>query len=92
MTDPHLFACAEPHGGQDPRGRVHTSLIVVLMITISSTLIVVAFFIYKKSPRPLPTFDNPLYFDSERSQPDVVDTNKLIENAEVENPEPMITL
>ncbi|XP_068459604.1 macrophage mannose receptor 1-like isoform X2 [Clinocottus analis] len=82
----------EPHGSQDPRGRVHTSLIVVLMITISSTLIVVAFFIYKKSPRPLPTFDNPLYFDSERSQPDVVDTNKLIENAELENPEPMITL
>uniref|UniRef100_A0A8C3ALJ6 Mannose receptor, C type 1b n=1 Tax=Cyclopterus lumpus TaxID=8103 RepID=A0A8C3ALJ6_CYCLU len=82
----------ENYNCQDPRGRVHTSLIVVLIITISSTLIVVAFFIYKKSPRPLPTFDNPLYFDSERSQPDVVDTNKLIENAEVENPEPMITL
>ncbi|TNN55460.1 Macrophage mannose receptor 1 [Liparis tanakae] len=82
----------EPRGGEDPRGRAHTSLIVVLVITISSTLIVVAFFIYKNSPRPLPTFDNPLYFDSERSQPDVVDTNKLIENAEVEIPEPMITL
>ncbi|XP_056277836.1 macrophage mannose receptor 1b isoform X2 [Pseudoliparis swirei] len=82
----------EPHGSEDPRGRAHTSLIVVLVITISSTLIVVAFFIYKNSPHPLPTFDNPLYFDSERSQPDVVDTNKLIENAEVENPEPMITL
>uniref|UniRef100_A0A8D0CM87 Mannose receptor, C type 1b n=1 Tax=Sander lucioperca TaxID=283035 RepID=A0A8D0CM87_SANLU len=72
--------------------RVHTSLIVVLIIAITSTLIVIAFFLYKKSPRPLPTFDNPLYFDSERSQPDVVDTNKLIENAEVENPEPIITL
>ncbi|XP_078120279.1 macrophage mannose receptor 1-like isoform X1 [Sander vitreus] len=83
---------AEPHGGQDPRSRVHTSLIVVLIIAITSTLIVIAFFLYKKSPRPLPTFDNPLYFDSERSQPDVVDTNKLIENAEVENPEPIITL
>ncbi|XP_068593729.1 macrophage mannose receptor 1b [Cebidichthys violaceus] len=82
----------EPHGGQDPRSRVHTSLIVVLIITITSTLIVVAFFLYKKSPRSLPTFDNPLYFDSERSQPDVVDTNKLIENVEVENPEPIITL
>uniref|UniRef100_A0A8C9WS26 Mannose receptor, C type 1b n=1 Tax=Sander lucioperca TaxID=283035 RepID=A0A8C9WS26_SANLU len=82
----------EPHGGQDPRSRVHTSLIVVLIIAITSTLIVIAFFLYKKSPRPLPTFDNPLYFDSERSQPDVVDTNKLIENAEVENPEPIITL
>ncbi|KAK9518661.1 hypothetical protein VZT92_022845, partial [Zoarces viviparus] len=83
---------AEPHGGQDPRSRVHTSLIIVLIITITSTLIVVAFFLYKKSPRSLPTFDNPLYFDRERSQPDVVDTNKLIENAEVENPEPIITL
>uniref|UniRef100_A0A3B4UJN7 Mannose receptor, C type 1b n=1 Tax=Seriola dumerili TaxID=41447 RepID=A0A3B4UJN7_SERDU len=82
----------EPHGGQDPRSRVHTSLVVVLIIAITSSLIVIAFFLYKKSPRPLPTFDNPLYFDSERSQPDVVDTNKLIENAEVENPEPIITL
>uniref|UniRef100_A0AAQ4RAS3 Mannose receptor, C type 1b n=1 Tax=Gasterosteus aculeatus aculeatus TaxID=481459 RepID=A0AAQ4RAS3_GASAC len=82
----------KPHGGQDPRGRVHTSLIVVLVITLVSTLMVVAFFIYKKSPRTLPTFDNPLYFDRERSQPDVVDTNKLIENAEEENLEPIISL
>lgn len=90
----HLLAefCAEPHGGQDPRSRTHTSLVVVLIITVISTLMVIAFFLYKKSPRPLPTFDNPLYFDSERSQPDVVDTNKLIENAEAENPEPIITL
>uniref|UniRef100_A0AAQ6IAX8 Mannose receptor, C type 1b n=1 Tax=Anabas testudineus TaxID=64144 RepID=A0AAQ6IAX8_ANATE len=72
--------------------RVHTTLVVVLIIIITSTLIVVAFFFYKKSPRPLPTFDNPLYFDGQRSTPDVVDTNKMIENAEVENPEPIITL
>ncbi|XP_041804547.1 macrophage mannose receptor 1-like [Chelmon rostratus] len=82
----------EPHGGQDPRSRAHSSLVVVLIITAISTLIAIAFFLYKRSPRPLPTFDNPLYFDSERSQPDVVDTNKLIENAEAENPEPIITL
>nr|XP_046265197.1 macrophage mannose receptor 1-like [Scatophagus argus] len=82
----------EPHGGEDPRNRAHTSLLVVLIITAVSTLMVTAFFLYKKSPRPLPTFDNPLYIDSERSQPDVVDTNKLIENAEAENPEPIITL
>uniref|UniRef100_A0A3Q3W748 Uncharacterized protein n=1 Tax=Mola mola TaxID=94237 RepID=A0A3Q3W748_MOLML len=83
-----------PHGGQDPRSRAHTSLIYVLIITAISTLMIIAFFIYKKNPRPLPTFTNPLYFDSERSQPDVVDTNKLIENAEVEaeDPEPIITL
>ncbi|XP_051266208.1 macrophage mannose receptor 1 [Dicentrarchus labrax] len=89
-TDP--WSKPEPHGGQDPHSRVHTSLIVVLMITLVSTLMVIAFFVYKRSPRPLPTFDNPLYFDSERSQPDVVDTNKLIENAEVENPEPILTI
>ncbi len=92
----HLLVifCAEPHGGQDPRTRAHTSLVVVLIIMVISTLMVMGFFFYKKSPRPLPTFDNPLYFGSERSQPDVVDTNKLIENAEVhvENPEPIITL
>ncbi|XP_076601688.1 macrophage mannose receptor 1b [Chaetodon auriga] len=83
---------AEPHGGQNPHSRAHSSLVVVLIITAISTLIAVGFFLYKRSPRPLPTFDNPLYFDSERSQPDVVDTNKLIENAEAENPEPIITL
>uniref|UniRef100_A0AAQ5XL32 Mannose receptor, C type 1b n=3 Tax=Amphiprion ocellaris TaxID=80972 RepID=A0AAQ5XL32_AMPOC len=87
-TDPE--SKPEPHGGQDQRSRVHTSLVVVLIITITSTLMVVAFFLYKKSPRPLPTFENPLYFNSEPSPPDVVDTNKMIENAE--NPEPILTL
>lgn len=92
MTDQYLLDefHADPQKGQDPRSRVHTSLIVVMIIIITSALIVVAFYLYKKSPQPLPTFENPLY--SERSQPDVVDTNKLIENAEVENPEPIITL
>ncbi|KAM7379550.1 hypothetical protein PAMP_005096 [Pampus punctatissimus] len=81
-----------PLGPWDHRSRVHTSLIVVLIIMITSMLIIIAFFLYKKSPKPLPTFDNPLYFDSERSQPDVVDTNKMIENAEEENPEPILSL
>ncbi|XP_078144091.1 macrophage mannose receptor 1-like [Centroberyx gerrardi] len=84
-----------PTGGHlilDPRHRVHTNLAVVLVITVIAILAVIGFFLYKKSGRPLPTFDNPLYFDGERSQPDVVDTNKLIENAEEENPEPIITL
>uniref|UniRef100_A0A671TXN4 Mannose receptor, C type 1b n=1 Tax=Sparus aurata TaxID=8175 RepID=A0A671TXN4_SPAAU len=76
----------------DSRNRAHTTLIVVLIITAVAGLMAATFFFYKKSAQPLPTFDNPLYFDSERSQPDVVDTNKLIENAEVENPEPIITL
>ncbi|KAM9845227.1 macrophage mannose receptor 1b [Aulostomus maculatus] len=79
-----------PDGPWDPRSRGHTSLIVILVITFTSALLVIAFFVYKKAPRVLPTFDNPLYFDSERSQPDVVDTNKLIEKAEEESPEPII--
>ncbi|XP_034038866.1 macrophage mannose receptor 1-like [Thalassophryne amazonica] len=74
------------------RRRLHTSLTVVLVITAISTLAVVAFFIYKRPHPLLSTFDNPLYFDSERSQPDVVDTNKLIEKADEVNPEPIITL
>ncbi|KAM4727964.1 macrophage mannose receptor 1-like isoform 2-T2 [Anableps anableps] len=86
-----------PSGGDDPHSRAHTSLVVVMLIAIISTLTVVAFFLYKRSPRPFPTFDNPLYFDGEKSQPDVVDTNKLIENAEIseissENPEPILIL
>uniref|UniRef100_A0A8C9WXJ1 Mannose receptor, C type 1b n=1 Tax=Sander lucioperca TaxID=283035 RepID=A0A8C9WXJ1_SANLU len=86
------YICETPKVMPEDSGSKAGNLIVVLIIAITSTLIVIAFFLYKKSPRPLPTFDNPLYFDSERSQPDVVDTNKLIENAEVENPEPIITL
>lgn len=83
---------AEPHGSKDPRSRVHTTLVVVLVIVITSTMLVAAFFFYKKSPRLFTPFENPLYFDSQQSKPDVVDTNKLIENAEVENPVPIITL
>lgn len=94
FTDCYLLAVlvAEPHRGDDPSSHGHKSLIVVLVITAVSILMAIAFFLYKKSPRSLPTFVNPLYFDSERSQPDVVDTNKLIENAVVENSEPIITL
>ncbi|KAK2822607.1 hypothetical protein Q5P01_022672 [Channa striata] len=82
----------EPHKRTDSSSRVHTTVVVVLIITITSTLIAVAVFLYKRSPQPLPTFENPLYFGSQRSQPDVVDTNKLIENAEIEKSEPIITL
>ncbi|XP_037131941.1 macrophage mannose receptor 1b isoform X2 [Syngnathus acus] len=87
-TDPEYHA----HQGSDGNSRGHTSLIVVLIITITSALAVLAFFLYKKSPRSLPTFDNPLYFGRERTQPDVVDTNKLMEKAEEEIPEPIIAL
>ncbi|KAM3850436.1 macrophage mannose receptor 1-like [Diretmus argenteus] len=81
----------------DARQRGHISVAVAVVIMVITILAVVAFFLYKKSGRPFPTFNNPLYFDGERSQPDVVDTNELIENAEdenaeEENPEPIITL
>lgn len=84
--------CSTDFGGVISQGRGRTSLIVVLVIIAICTLAAGAFLVYKKSPRLIPTFDNPLYFESDRSQPDVVDTNRLIENAEVENPEPIITL
>ncbi|KAM3850435.1 macrophage mannose receptor 1-like [Diretmus argenteus] len=94
------YVCKTPKAPQvlDARQRGHITLAVVLVIMVISILAGVAFFLYKKgswSARPdLPAFDNPLYFDGERSQPDVVDTNKLIENAEEEsveeeNPEPI---
>uniref|UniRef100_A0A8C4NYA1 Mannose receptor, C type 1b n=1 Tax=Dicentrarchus labrax TaxID=13489 RepID=A0A8C4NYA1_DICLA len=87
------YICKTPKGSLNKwSSNEHAHVAFVLMITLVSTLMVIAFFVYKRSPRPLPTFDNPLYFDSERSQPDVVDTNKLIENAEVENPEPILTI
>lgn len=78
--------------GGDSQGRGHTSLIVVLIIVAVCALAAGAYVIYKRSPRLIPTFDNPLYFESDRTQPDVVDTNRLIENAEIENTEPIITL
>ncbi|XP_056149770.1 macrophage mannose receptor 1b [Lampris incognitus] len=78
---------------KEARYRVHTSLAIVLVISIIAVMAVTGFFVYKKSGRPLPTFDNPNYFTRELSQPDVVDTNKLIENVEEdENPEPIVSL
>uniref|UniRef100_A0A8C7Z677 Mannose receptor, C type 1b n=1 Tax=Oryzias sinensis TaxID=183150 RepID=A0A8C7Z677_9TELE len=87
------YICKTYKAHRDPErsnSRVHSSLVVVLLIAIISALIAVGFFLYKRSPLPLPTFENPLYFNSEPSQPDVVDTNRLIENAET--PEPIVTL
>uniref|UniRef100_A0A667XPX9 Mannose receptor, C type 1b n=1 Tax=Myripristis murdjan TaxID=586833 RepID=A0A667XPX9_9TELE len=88
----YICKTAKAHLILDPRSRAHASLAVVLVIAIIAVLAGVAFYFYKKSGRPLPAFDNPLYRDSDQSPPDVVDTNKLIENAEEENHEPIITL
>ncbi|KAM7400358.1 hypothetical protein PAMA_004851 [Pampus argenteus] len=71
-------------------------LAVVLVIVGIAGGTVIAVFLYKKlgcqSPIPdrLTAFDNPL-FNKVCSQPDLVDTDKLVENAEEENPEPIIT-
>ena len=74
--------------------RAHTSLVVVVVLAFVGGMAGLAFFIFKKSGRSLPTFENPLYFNGERSKPDVVDTNQLIENAEQdeEDQAPIITL
>lgn len=53
---------------------------------------IVAIFLFKKSGRRLPmpqkltTFDNPMFFNNERAQPNVVDSSKLVVNAEEEDP------
>ncbi|XP_044077015.1 macrophage mannose receptor 1-like [Siniperca chuatsi] len=83
---------------RDPRYRSHIALAGVLVIIVIAMGAVTAFFLFKKSGRcfPIPdrltTFDNPLFFSNEQSQSDVVDTKKLLENAEEENPEPIITM
>lgn len=67
----------------------------MLVITGLTIGVVIAFFLFKKSSHLLPipdnltTFDNPLFFSNEQSQPA---TNKLIETGKEENPEPVKTM
>ncbi|XP_034038309.1 macrophage mannose receptor 1-like [Thalassophryne amazonica] len=77
----------------------HPKRWAVVVIVVTVILVgVIALVLFKKYgkriqiPSKLTTFDNPLFFNNERSQPDVVDTSKLVENAAEENPEPVITL
>ncbi|XP_035526281.1 macrophage mannose receptor 1-like [Morone saxatilis] len=78
--------------------RGHMALVVVGVITAIAIGAVIALFIFKKKGHRLPvidkltTFDNPLFFNNEQLEPGVVDTNKLVENAEEENPEPLLTV
>lgn len=80
----------------DPKTRGHTILAIVLVIGVIAIGAVITLFLFKKSGRPLPipeklsAFDNPLFFNNERSQPNLVDTNKLVANAEEENTGPII--
>lgn len=67
---------------------------VVVVITGFAMGAVIVFFLCKKSrhilpiPENLNAFDNPLFFSNQQSHSDVVDTNKLVENAGDENSEP----
>uniref|UniRef100_A0AAQ5XYV6 Mannose receptor, C type 1b n=1 Tax=Amphiprion ocellaris TaxID=80972 RepID=A0AAQ5XYV6_AMPOC len=77
--------------------RDHKILAVVVVIAGLAVGVVIAFFVFKKRGHPLPfpdsltTFDNPLFFNNKQPQPDLVDTNKLIENAEEEHSELVVT-
>uniref|UniRef100_A0A8C3ALH3 Mannose receptor, C type 1b n=1 Tax=Cyclopterus lumpus TaxID=8103 RepID=A0A8C3ALH3_CYCLU len=79
----------------EPQSRGHNILVVVLVITVIAIGTAIALFLFKRFGRRLPipeklsTFDNPLFFNNERSQPD---TNELVANAEEENPGPAIAV
>ncbi|XP_059200605.1 macrophage mannose receptor 1-like [Centropristis striata] len=74
--------------------RSHIALAGVVVLTGLAMGAAIAFFLIKKFSHRLPipaklsTFENPLFFSNQQSD----DTNKLIENEEEENPEPIITL
>ena len=75
-----------------------TGVVVAVIIGLAIIGAVVAFLLFKKNGHRLPipgkltTFDNPLFFSNGQSQADTVDTTQLVDNAEEENPEPIITI
>ncbi|XP_069548054.1 macrophage mannose receptor 1-like [Brachyistius frenatus] len=70
---------------------------LVVLLVIAGIAVVAVFFLYKKFGHHLPipdeltTFDNPL-FSIKRSPPELIDTKQLLENAEEENTESVMTL
>ena len=88
--------CAVVMVDRHHRGYIGLAIVLVTAGIVLGT--VIALFLSKKSGRRLPildkltAFDNPLFFNNVQSQPDLVDTNQLVENAEEENPEPIITM
>ncbi len=82
---------------EDHQSRGHT-LVVMLIITVIAVGTVISFLLFKKSggrlpiPEKLTTFDNPLFFNNERAQNDLANTNKLVANVEEESPGPVITV
>uniref|UniRef100_A0A3Q1FIV4 Mannose receptor, C type 1b n=1 Tax=Acanthochromis polyacanthus TaxID=80966 RepID=A0A3Q1FIV4_9TELE len=97
QADHHLLSlCADLVSPDLPRD--HMILAVVLGIAGIVAGAVIIFFIYKKHGHRLPipdsftTFDNPLFFNNKQPQPDLVDTSKLVENAEEEHTELVVTM
>lgn len=82
----------------DRHHRGYIALVIVLVIAGIAMGTLIALFLSKKLGRRSPiidkltAFDNPLFFNNVQSKPDLVDTNNLVENAEEENPEPIITM
>ncbi|KAF7668437.1 hypothetical protein LDENG_00014640 [Lucifuga dentata] len=81
----------------DPRMRSRIGMAVTLVIAGLAMGTVIVLVLWKKTGHRLPipekitTFDNPLFFNNERAHPGVVDTTKLIENAEEQNSEPEVS-
>ncbi|KAF3858065.1 hypothetical protein F7725_011266 [Dissostichus mawsoni] len=90
------YICKTPQG--DPPQHGHIALAVVMSIILIATGAVIAFLLYRKFAHRLSirvnlnTFDNPLFFSREKSQTGVVDTEKLVENAEEDSPEPVVSV
>lgn len=84
--------------GLDRHHHGYITLAVVLVMTGITIVAATAFFLFRKKRHRLPfpgkstNFGNPLFFSNEQSQSDVADTNKLVENAQEENPEPVIAM
>lgn len=78
------------------QARGHNILAAVLIISALVTGTVIILFLFKRSgyrphiPEKLYAFDNPLF--SSRTQPDLVDTNKLVATAAEENSGSVITV
>ncbi|KAF3858068.1 hypothetical protein F7725_011269 [Dissostichus mawsoni] len=75
----YICKTAKVTPGMDPQTRGHVFLIVSLVIIAIVIGTLIALFLFKKSgrslliPTKLSTFDNPLFFNNERSKPDVVE-------------------
>lgn len=82
----------------DPQANGQVILPAVLVITVIAIGTVIIFLIIKKSGCHLPllkkssTFDNPLFFNNEQSQPNLVESNNMAANGEKEEPGSAVTV